>query len=144
MAAFNLAATRANTEDDTVETMAAPIATPQIAQIAPINPFLALRTSEFPRASFAYQFNSPAYAYTTGNFYANAPYVFGTQILRASPLEIRPTAVDIRPATMEIRTSPIELMAPTETPEVAMARAEHLAAVEKEKARIAATSAQLN
>lgn len=141
MAAYNKAATRASINDDSVETIAAPltpIATP-IAQIAPINAgFVALRTAEYPRASFSYQFNSPAsaYAYTTGNFYASAPYTFGAfgaPLLRASPLEIRPAVVDIRPAPLELRT-------PTETPEVQMARAEHLAAVEKEKARIAASN----
>lgn len=116
MAAFNIAATRSGT-DDSVETIAAPIATP-IAQIAPLN--VALRTADYPRASFSYQFNSPTYAYSTGNFYANAPYYFGPQFLRASPVnEIRPAAIDIRPAAIEIRPAPLELRMPAETPEVA-------------------------
>lgn len=152
MAAFNRATTRiATTNDDSVETISAPI-TP-IAQITePITPvaqltsindgrFVALRTAEYPRTSFSYQINSPAYAYTLGNFYgAPYQYTFGTQLLRASPLEIRPAPLEIRPATLEIRTTPFALRTPTETPEVAKARAEHLAAVEKEKARIAATN----
>lgn len=149
MAAYNEAAARTTTDDESVETLAAPLATPlaqiatPIAQIAPTNAaFVALRTAEYPRASFSYHFNSPAYAYSTGNFYANAPYqyTFGSQFLRASPLDIRPAAVDIRPATVEIRPAPFELRTPTETPEVQAARAEHLAAVEKEKARIAAAA----
>lgn len=147
MAAYNEAAARAAV-DDTVETIAAPLAAP-IAQIAtPIATpianagFVAVRTADYPSAAFSYQFNSPAYAYATGNFYANAPYqyTFGSPLLRASPLEIRPAAVDIRPAAVEIRTVPLELQTPAETPEVAQARAEHLAAVEMEKARIAATN----
>lgn len=150
MAAFNKVATRSNTaEDDSVETISAPIApiaqiaTPitPIAQLTPINEgrFVALRT-EYPRTSFSYQINSPAYAYTLGNFYGSAPYqyTFGQQLIRVAPTEIRPAAVEIRPATVDIRPAPFALRTPTETPEVAMARAEHLAAVEKEKARIAA------
>lgn len=150
MAAYNKEASRTpTTEEDTVEIMAAPIApitpTGQISRIASLNAgFVALRT-DLPRSSFSYQINTPAYAYTTGqNFYANAPYLtalggpFGGPFFRASPFEIRPAAVDIRPATVEIRPAPLELRTPQETPEVAMARAEHLAAVEKERARIAA------
>lgn len=148
MAAYNEAAIRsANAEDDSIETIATPIAPiAQVAapialtpQLAPLNAgrFLELRTTEYPRGSFSYQINSPAYAfaYTLGNqFYANAPYyTFGAPLLRTSPLEIRP-------ATVDIQTAPLPLRTPSETPEVAMARAEHLAAFEKEKARIAATN----
>lgn len=108
MAAYNIAVTRSGS-GDSVETIAAPLATP----IAPITPIVAVRTADYPRASFSYQFNSPAYAYSTGNFYANAPYYFGPQFLRASPInEIRPATIDIRPAPLELRT-------PAETPEVA-------------------------
>lgn len=142
MAAYNKAATRTGSDDDSVQTIAAPIApiAMPIAQIAQPG-LVALRTADQPRASFSYQFNSPAYAYTTGNFYANAPYYFGAQILRAAPLtEIRPAAINIRPTAFEIQPAPLELSTPTETPEVQMARAEHLALVEKEKARIAASN----
>lgn len=135
MAALNREAARTPIADDTVETMAAPIPAP-IAQISRIetidNGFVAVRAAEFPRNSFSYQFSSPLYAYTTA--YANAPYIaFSAPALRALPIPIQSAAVEIRAAA-----TPLELRAPTETPEVAMARAEHLAAVEKQKARIAA------
>lgn len=131
MAAFNREASRMPIAEDTVETMAAPIAAP-IARIETINNgFVAVRGAEFPRNSFSYQFSSPIYAYTTN--YANAPYIaLSAPVLRASPIAIQPAAVEIRAAA-----APLELRAPVDTPEVAMARAEHLAAVEKEKARIA-------
>lgn len=145
MAAFNEAALRSASVDDSVETIAAPIVpqvTAPIAQLTPINTgnFVAFRTAEYPQGSFSYQINSPAYAYTTRNFYPNAPYyTFGAPLLRAAPLEIRPASpVEIRPAAGEI--NPFVLRTPTETPEVAQARAEHLAAVEKERARIATTN----
>ncbi|KAJ6641988.1 Cuticle protein 6, partial [Pseudolycoriella hygida] len=129
MAAYNEAASRAS-NDDTVETVAAPIIAPvQITAPAPIEPaVVALRAAPYPRASFAYQFSSPVYTYTNGNPFLSAPlqYTLGGPILRAAPLEIRPVAPILR--------------VPAETPEVAMARAEHLAAVEKEKARIAASN----
>ncbi|XP_037045671.1 cuticle protein 19.8-like [Bradysia coprophila] len=136
MAAYNKEATRTPIEGDSVEIMAAPIpapipaSIPQIARIESLNGgFVALRAAEYPRSSFSYQFSSPAYAYTTG--YPNAQYIaFDAPIIRASPIGIRPA--------VEIRTAPLELRTPLDTPEVMLARAEHLAAVEKEKARIAA------
>lgn len=110
--AFNEASLRAAAEPENQPP------TPQVAQItatAPQPQILAVRTSAAPGA-FSYSFNTPT-------FYN------GPQLIAARSL---PFAIQLNNQNNNLNNGP------QDTPEVALARAEHLKAVEEQKARIAA------
>lgn len=103
-----------------------------IANFAPAS-YFTYKTSEHP-AAFSYSYNAPAatYAYSAG------PATFYTH---AMPLQHN--FAFAQPAIFARAATPIAYEPQTQTPvsdtvEVAAARAEHLAAVEEQKARIAA------
>lgn len=113
----------------------APIATTRIAPITPLThiaapaTYIAFRAGEHP-ATFGYSFNTPntAFAYTTAPFYSHLPI---QHLAFGQPAIFARSAV---PLTFQ----PQSLMPVSDTAEVAAAKVEHLAAVEEQKAKIAA------
>lgn len=93
-------------------------------------PLIALRTIEGPNA-FSYSYSAPAYAYSVGTPYLTSyPIVSSPLFAAASPVI----------AARSLKIDGVEApAAPEETPEVAKARAEHLAIVAEENAKIKAT-----
>lgn len=118
--AYNEAALRAAAEPE-IQTVAAD----PVAQFAPAQ-ILALRSAPLAVApgSFSYSFNTPL-AY---------PNFIQTPQLVAAPAVITARA---GPLAVQVNNDAV----PQDTPEVAVAKAEHLQAVEEQKARIAAASA---
>lgn len=123
LAAFNEAAVRAAAEPEQPEEKSAKIEihTPVVAHALPYVAYH--HTAEIPSA-YSYSFQSPAYAYTAsaGPYFA-APFHYN---YAAAPY------VSHHHAIVAAAPEPI-----ADTPEVAKAKAEHFAAVEEQKARIA-------
>lgn len=112
--AFNEASLRAAAEP---ENPPQPQQVAQITAAAPQPQILAVRTSSgAPGAAFSYSFNTPT-------FYN------GPQLIAARSL---PFSIQLNNQNNNLNNGP------QDTPEVALARAEHLQAVEEQKARIAA------
>lgn len=108
-------------------------------------PIIALN-SNIPSA-FSYSYSAPAYAYTVGAPYiSNYPIISSPIVASSSPALIAAPSPAIiaapAPAVIAARSLNIDSeipISPEETPEVAKARAEHLAIVAEENARIKST-----
>lgn len=149
MAAFNEIAANRRTADDTItieeekpsvavaaakSIEAIPIAPPAFAHFAPSS-YVTYKTGDHP-ASFSYSFNAvPYYSAAPAHYFAAAPahnFAFAPQptfFAMARSAEPEATVANYEPAQPN-----------SDTEEVAAARAEHFAAVEEQKARIAAAS----
>lgn len=117
--AYNEAALRAAAEPE-INAVAAPVAQfASAAQFAPAQ-ILAVRSAPITGApaSFSYSFNTPL----------TLPQFIQTPQLVAGPV-------------ITARSAPYNNAVPQDTPEVAIAKAEHFQAVEEQKARIAAANA---
>lgn len=101
-----------------------------VATISSGQPLIALRTIEGPTA-FSYSYSAPAYAYSVGTPYLTSYPIVSSPVFATSPV--------IAARSLNIDTVAETPVAPEETPEVAKARAEHLAAVAEENERIKST-----
>lgn len=114
---FNEAALRAASEPE-IKTISAPVAPLVPSQI------LAVRTAPVVPSSFSYSFNAPL----------AVPSLIPSPQLFASPAVFTARAA---PLAIQVNNNNVE---PQDTAEVAAAKSAHLAAVEEQKARIAAAS----
>lgn len=141
LAAYNEAAVRAAAEPEHPEAAvdeekpakiefhtAAHVAKLEPVAIAPASYVHTAYHTEIP-SSYSYSIQAPAYAYSP--YYATAPLHY--QHYAPAPLVFAARSAE-PVATYEAYKQPEQ---PVDTPEVAKAKAEHLAAVEEQKARIA-------